>query len=517
MQEVCLSYSRRELLRTFALTGAGTALSTLWPQSPLVGDASAEPWGDYPTNLASTVVPVKNRPKNILEIFLQGGICPWETFYVVENFGKANQTMWWTFQKNMGSELGVPAFFASCGFNQPLLQQFAVDAAGSLVQLGPFVAPLRARKDVIDRMRTIVMAHESEAHQVAVPLALTGYVLGSPRMAGVGAAVNHYFQTHDPTTKLPFAYVLATSPRGSGPFEASFATGQHPSASQPPCVYLNTGLAFSSQLLRKNMGPLKDPADALLAAYQDEFRQKLIAPSTNLRVRSAAFDAEEQAAAMLAQSAEMAALFTPENFDQKYGTSCNYENFVATPKMQLDLAVHLLNAPNSQIKHMTVVDTAFKQSTNGVYDTHMHHVRDSATNMLYFTQQLVDHINLPGEKDPKKLNLDETLIILNTEFGRTIDTQQITGRNHWPKAYTQQWIGGPIGLTQKGIFGSIDSGGLASGGVKPSWSRAAVLACLGIYPFANENFSIAEFAGTAFAKEAQACIWLREQFLGLKP
>ena len=61
----------------------------------------------------------------------------------------------------------------------------------------------------------------------------------------------------------------------------------------------------------------------------------------------------------------------------------------------------------------------YEASGGGGYDTHTANARDTATNFDNLLASLLAMINAPGEGDLTKLSLDDTLIILNTEFGRT--------------------------------------------------------------------------------------------------
>ena len=113
------------------------------------------------------------------------------------------------------------------------------------------------------------------------------------------------------------------------------------------------------------------------------------------------------------------------------GSHCGQFNDTNYPHMGLRLATHLLTRPDSKAKHITVVDGGLiPASGGGGYDTHSNHINDSARNLKNLLTELLGRINEPGENDPNKLNLDETLVVLNMEFGRTPWPQGSTGRNH---------------------------------------------------------------------------------------
>jgi hypothetical protein len=120
-------------------------------------------------------------------------------------------------------------------------------------------------------------------------------------------------------------------------------------------------------------------------------------------------------------------------------------------------------------------------------------------NML---QNLLAIINGPGETDPTKLSLDDTLIILNTEFGRTSYAQGQTGRNHHPYGYVTAFIGGPITSAEQGIYGAIGPDALAETHAAPAENRVAALLALGIWPFAQEAFAVSDVQNASSEEEA---------------
>jgi hypothetical protein len=119
--------------------------------------------------------------------------------------------------------------------------------------------------------------------------------------------------------------------------------------------------------------------------------------------------------------------------------------------------------------------------------------------------------NGPGETDPRKLNLDDTLVILNTEFGRT-PYAEFDGRNHWPYGYATAFFGGPIGTAEKGIYGAIGPDGNATLAVDPAECRAGALLAMGIWPFSPEAFATSDVRGAT--TEADAAALALEHCLG---
>jgi hypothetical protein len=126
--------------------------------------------------------------------------------------------------------------------------------------------------------------------------------------------------------------------------------------------------------------------------------------------------------------------------------------------------------------------------------------------------KLMSIINEPGEGDPGKIDLDDTLVIINTEFGRTPFAQNGNGRNHHPYGYVTVMFGGPIGGEQRGIYGAIGPDGDAKTWLTPVEMRAAVSVAAGIWPFEPESFAVGDIRDTS--TEADAAMFLKEVVLG---
>jgi hypothetical protein len=69
-----------------------------------------------------------------------------------------------------------------------------------------------------------------------------------------------------------------------------------------------------------------------------------------------------------------------------------------------------------------------------------------------------DLSRMPG-KAPGKTMLDETMIVLLHEFGRTADMNPAGGRDHWGKAFTNLFLGG--GIKPGRVIGKTDETGAA--------------------------------------------------------
>jgi hypothetical protein len=466
------------------------------------------------------MLPPERRAKNVLEVFLYGGVCPWETFYVVPEYGTPEDpdhpgTQWWTFQDGPD---GVPAVHASCHpvTAPPLLSDFRVDSNGALVRLGPFSEPLRSRADIVERLRVHVMSHTLEPHEAAIPLAMSGYRLGAPKLAGVGAAVAHHFQSALGPSAEPYAYVLFSP--GDFPTDnlrAASAVGLHPGSSRPLSIKVQASTAFIDALARKTIGESRQDFDALLAHYAQRARGRLIAPGQGAAVRSPILADWDFTLSTLAGTDQLLGILKPELFQGVSGEACGQSGATNHPHMGLRLAAHLLTRPGSQARYVCVVDGGLTPASGGGgYDTHDKHIVDSARNLTNLWTRLCSIINEPGEGDPAKLNLDETLVVINTEFGRTPGPQNGDGRNHHPYAYTTAMFGGPVGPDEQGIVGAIGPDGFATNALGPAETRAAILTALGVWPFAPECYAVSDVYGAG--SELDAALWLREVVLGVK-
>jgi hypothetical protein len=165
----------------------------------------------------------------------------------------------------------------------------------------------------------------------------------------------------------------------------------------------------------------------------------------------------------------------------------------------------LLTHPTEPAAYVCVSDNGLVGAIGGGgYDTHTRNALDTATNFDHLLGSLLAMINAPGETDARKLSLDDTLIILNTEFGRTPLAQAAgsDGRNHHPAGYVTAFIGGPITAEQRGVYGAIGRDGLATAFGTPAENRIAALLATGIYPFSQDGFNIANAPGAASELDA---------------
>jgi hypothetical protein len=491
-----MSIDRRRFLKLSA-AGAGAAAFL-----PLLSrrSAAAAPFGEFPDAARPKLLPEEIRAKRVLEVFLYGGLSPWESLYYVPEYGKPDDpqypnTQFYTF--GTSGTISPQGAMTRCGLSGVALgEPFATDALGATVQLGPFCAALRARADITGRMRILVTRHDLEPHEAAIPLALTGKPVGSPTMAGLGTHIQRYYVDRpEPGRASPYSYVFSTGGLPGDNVFAAFATGMHPGQARPLRIKIDNVDRLTQLLERSVVGPdqtTRQQYDALVAHYASAYEQRLFWPGRAEPVRSARLADLQAARAAVENSDALEAVFEPQFFQPVQSTVCT-DTRTNLVRMSFRLAAHLLTHPTQPARYACVVDTGLiEASGGGGYDTHTDNSRDQARNLHNMFQQLTAIINAPGENDPAKIDLDDTLVILNTEFGRTPWAQDGDGRNHHPYGYATAIIGGPVGTGQKGVVGAIGPSGNATTHVKPSEARMAAMLAMGIWPFSPEAFGVSD-------------------------
>lgn len=483
--------------RRHFLAGAAAAGGLL-----LGGRAWGRAWGEAPEASVPLILPSGARAERVLEVFLYGGLSPWESFYAVPG-----SEAWRMFEGQHDAVWGrcsVPTDARS--------QAWTTDSAGAQIRLGPHAMPLRARQDLIDRMRVVVMRHELEPHEAAIPHALSGMRLGSPRMVGMGGHLQRFWLEQAPRVQ-PYSYVLQPENIvGTDNTRAASAVGLHPGSARPLSLKISSSQAFLDRLERNRVYRDARYWDALVDHYSRKTRKRYSIAGSPLR--SATLDDFESAQASIERSSDIRALLGEDFMQARSGRACGEtadESYIA---MGLEAGVQLLTHPEHPARYVNVVDTGlYEADGGGGYDTHVDHLQPQADNTTHLLAELVSRINEPGEHDPRKLDLDTTMVLLTTEFGRTPFVQADSGgTNHHPYGYVSVVLGGPIGPDQAGIVGAIGEGGQATDYTTPSEMRAAMLAACGIYPFAHESFAVGDVRDVPTERDALA--HLTERVLG---
>lgn len=479
----------------------------------LLGEREAHAgFGDVPKGADDTMVPPDQRAQNILEIFLYGGMSQYEAFYCVPELGKESGTGWYLFLNSGDVQKAVSA----CGFSGELTEPFAEDANGRLVHFGPYVSPLRERPDVMDRVRVSITYHDLEPHEGAIPLALAGRGLGHPALAGLGSHIQRYYLEHEKIEgRAPYSYVLLSTSLNAFPTDnlrSSVAIGLHPGAARPLSLKVDAAGDLTSLLSRGTVGANRASYDALMKGYIDRYNARLRwkdqGPLRSPRVGDLA-----AAASSIANADAIEAVLEPKFFQKFGGSSCGDSAGTDAPRMCLNLAAHLLNHPTTPARYVCVIDGGLIPADGGGgYDTHFENSHTQARNLSNTLKGLMQIINKPGENDPTKIDLDKTMIVITTEFGRTPFAQGAKGRNHWPYGFPIVFIGGPIRKANRGVFGACGPDGKATHWSSPQENRIAALLALGIWPFAQESYNVSDVPGAT--NEEHAAELVRERQLG---
>lgn len=480
----------------------------------------AEVFGEFPASAADALLPADRRAANVLEVFLYGGLSPWETLYLVEEYGTPGDPdfpdqQFYTFLGN-GPD-SVEQALSACAFPgaEPMGQFFATDANGADVKLGPFAHRLRQRGDLLDRMRLLVQHHRLEPHEAAVPQALTGKPVGQPSAAGLGAHVQRFAAERASSARTaPHSYLFATGGVAGDNVSAGASTGMHPGIARPLQVTITNVDGFA-ELLARGAVPDRAAYDDLMDVYIEQYREQLRWPGDSAPVRSASFTDLELAAGTVRGVDAIAEVMDASLFDPIAGDACGDNRADDIPGMSLNAARHLLTHPEQPASYVAVSDIGlFEASGGGGYDTHTTNSFDTARNFDNLLRSLTAIINAPGENDPTKLDLDRTLIILNTEFGRTpVPQDGGSGRNHHPYGYVTAMIGGPIRSGEGGVVGAIGPDGNAGAHVTPAENRIAALLAAGIWPFSPEAFAVSDVQGAS--TEEGAAIDVIARILGV--
>lgn len=459
-----LTTTRRTLLRSLAgLGAAGAALTLARPRR------AAAAWGDAPPAFAGSMLPPDRQVRRVLELTMYGGLNPFDTFHCVPTWGEHDGTYLHAFD--------VASRVAACGGPSALTRPFA-DGPHELIHLGPWTWPLWSRPDILARTRVVVMRHDQLPHETAIPLTLTGHRVGRPELAGAGAAVQRHFGERPETARtVPHAAVIQPGDLVRvDNYRAALAVGLHPAAARP----LEVDLAAFQSLEHLLQRPATADRRAAHDAFQAEARARLAA---RLGPRTPpAWTAYTAAESARERSDVLASLLPPTLFGLSEATVCDLTN-ISKPALAARVAAHLLTHPETPLRYVQWIDAGLEQTRDGGHDSHRGHLHHASTNYPHTLANLAAIINSPDEHDPAKLDLDDSLVVISTEFGRSPAIQPtLDGLNHWPHAYVAVLIGGPIHTPS--VVGQIDpTTGTARDHATPAELRAAVSLALGVYPF----------------------------------
>jgi hypothetical protein len=483
---------------------------------------------------------------NVLEIYLWGGMAPWESFYfrpgaagAARGFDADVNALIWNTAACPGAPTGLASQFLAKDKN----------GAGKDVHLGPFAKPLW-RSDIRSRTRVVVMQHDLVPHEAAVPYALSGRRLGRPDATGLGAPLQRRARGLDPSTThpLPFAYCLVPSTAiGDAMLATLDAVGNHGGNAKPIVLPIGTGIASFLAGLNRTV---PDGADALIAQYTAQYGDRLKRAGGPALTRSAAFADYASSTAGLEKAPSLSLLLGAAPLSPGAASFCTRDtaNFASGNHFAgsaLRTAAYLLNHPDpvKRARYVGIVDGGLDNS-RGAYDVHSNPVpvappamasppgqaQRTSSNLWETLSSLAQIIRAPGDPpDPMKIDLQTTLIVIKTEFGRTpfrsfggAVNANANGRDHWPDGYASVLIGGPI--QSAGVSGSISDGTGSTGqGVaeanwnfKPQDVQAAALLAAGIDPFSDGNLAMGDLTPSLQgASHSATMVNLRQTLLGV--
>ena len=523
--------------RTFIKTAAGTGLAAgagVFGILKYPRGANAAGWGTWPSDRQDLLIPDDLRPQSVLELCFHGGITPWETFYAVDDWGLGNNTFLHLFEDE--PVLNPVNFYENvCQYaDVPYLTPFG-EAGGEQVSLGPWLRPLKQRPDITDRMRIIVQSHTTLAHEGANPISFTGDFLGNPRLAGIGAPIQRYFSEQPGGERaVPYSFVLYPGGAGFSGFNVGSASaiGFHPGSARP----LNVTVSQTSQLATLLSRPGLDQSDPeafdaaishYVQAYENRFR-----PGGVGQVARSLERGNYGFANFARQSAnELIEVLSSDLFAEIQGQTCPAgaaqipTQNLDMPAMMARVARSLLTRTTNRARYVNWIDTGLFSRPEIGYDVHNEHVLYTSRSVPHTLQQLANIIrdpNNPTAEDDTLIDLDETLIVINMEFGRTPYRQVpgSTGTNHWPYGYVNVMIGGPIRADDsrspgRSIFGNIteESGGYAENYATAAESTMMRFSALGIYPFSSQSYAVADVRFTE--DEIGAATRVRDELWGI--
>ena len=512
--------TRRRFLQNLAGGAAGIGLGL--PRIARGNTCGTGIWGEI---TCDEIWAGETPATKLLDIHIAGGMAPWESFYFRPDGGRTR-----------GFDADVEALMRSsdaahCGvdannptFNHPILTdelggldltslaayeteafRIGVDAANKPVHLGPYALPLRLHRKMWDHTRVVVLAHDLSPHEAAIPFAVTGRRLGRPNFCCLGAPISRAErQLTGGGHVLPYSYALVSPFASNFPaFGAFIAEGGHGGANKPLLLKPGPGFApFVNRLQRSNVNA--DDIDLARAWYRAQYQRWLT--HSGVTTRTPAFDDYLAATDALVQNTELHSLLEgapPPIADSAPCTGNAPTANSGITRTSLDLAAHLLTRTGDEAtRYVGLVDEGLEHTgLMEAYDVHnTGAVSRTSRNIWNLLAGLTGVVNDYDEEDPNKIDLEKTMIVLGTEFGRTpfrsafnAPSPSSTGRDHWPRGYAVMLIGGPI--PGRGVAGSLSDGtgvdaGLAETFYNPTDIRAACLIAQNIYPFEGDLYQV---------------------------
>lgn len=497
--------SRREFLRLVNSAGAGAALSGLGLGSYLNTahadhHCDAGSWGQLVGNVGGWTCDTHEGYK-VLEIFLYLGAEQWSAFWLpgagapnFSDYGMGSMpfaNVDWT-----QSVADFPCENPDVPLSATDFQLFSNNSAGANIYWGAATRPFYNRSDIYSRCRMVTIAHDLAVHQLAEQYVLTGLTLGNARSAGTGAPIQRRARAVTPDQVLPVSYVLHRNELV--PRRAASAIGTHPGFARPVDIAISDDNGFVDSLARTGISA---ESDDLLLSLRHELRDRMRYTGIGDPVRSQGFDSYWAAAELLENAPSMQALFADDILvrDNNIAICAEHPNSVATTprtgiKTMIGAAAELLG--NGPARYVCAVD----RGLSGTYDTHnttgttptTPNINANIYNVIHhIAENIFDATNNPNGK----INLNDTMIVISTDFNRTPLVPRPDGRDHWPGGGVSIMLGGPINGGPS-IEGTIDPAGFTDPvfAYSPTDIRGAILLAAGVDPFADSNFRVSDFS-----------------------
>lgn len=522
-----MAISRRQFINQ-----AGGVAAAAVTGFPAVTRAAGLTWGGVPAGVWPTAPDLR-----ILEIHLLGGIAPFESFYFRP--GSGLQT------RGFDSEITALPWNAACtGFPsgiESMAHGLDTGPVPKMVHLGPFARPLWPAH-ISSRLRVIVQSHDLLPHEAAIPFVMTGQRLGRSNQASLGSAIQHRYRALDEAAGFaprvqPYSYGLLpqAASLNSLLFSMMGALGTHPGNAKP--LVLRIGNTFGDFLTQLQRNDSSTEGDALLDQLRGQYRDRLRfqgLPDPAWLIRSKGFQNYDVAVSNLLMASSLSTFLggLPSTIgsDFQCASEVNLFNSSANPtRTALETAVDLLTRPPDQApRYVHVVDSGLTRS--GLpYDVHgAGHATDTGSNLFNTLSNLARLIRDPANPSPDdagKIDLNNTMIHITTDFGRTpfkslsgSPSAGSLGRDHWPQAFCSVLIGGPAAA---GVIGSISDaanlGAVADASYSPSDVRAAMLVAMNIDPFEPENYAQGQLSSefSLATDHTAAMIALKQKIIGV--
>jgi len=334
--------------------------------------------------------------------------------------------------------------------------------------LGPAFATV-AGTPLMQNASVVALEHHLNAHPPGVHVMLTGTTMGRSYAHGLGARVR---ATYEAGTDLsvPSAFILNIG-QGFAYANMAASSGTLGAENRPPLLAIGRGAAYGDFQTYLPRAPFL-ATDPTLARYRDRYDAQIGG------ARSGGFDAYRATFDL----ARVSPALTARLGTQQLNSASNPKGNV---NQAIKVAAHLLGQAETQ--YVCVLTGGFDNHTPaGGQNSVDKRVLSSFTttfNLFEVLEALNEYYAQLGSN---------TLIVLNTEFGRRHEAQG--GSGHWAQSTAVMLLGGPVApgvQLNGGSFGFtsdadiwVDPGEQFDAPVGPAHLRKAIALAAGV-PFAN--------------------------------